>query len=41
VEDLIDCQEGSDGSLIFQVGNRERSGDLINFQVGREKIPSC
>jgi hypothetical protein len=23
------------------VGNGERSGDLIDCQVGREKIPSC
>jgi hypothetical protein len=23
------------------VGNEERSGDLIDCQVGREKIPSC
>jgi hypothetical protein len=41
VDDLIDCQEGSDGSSSCQVGNGERSGDLINYQVGRKKIPSC
>jgi hypothetical protein len=40
IEDLIDCQEGSDGSSSFHVGNGDRSGDLIDFQVDREKIPS-
>ena len=38
VDDLIDCQEGSDGSLDFQMGNEEGSLDLIDLQVGRGGI---
>jgi hypothetical protein len=41
VDDLIYCQEGSDGRSSFQVGDGERSSDLIDSQMGRKKIPSC
>jgi hypothetical protein len=38
---LIDFQEGSDGSSIFQVGNEGGSLDIIDYQVGRGGIPKC
>jgi hypothetical protein len=41
VDGLIDYLKGSDGSSSCRVGNGERSGDLIDCQVDREKIPSC
>jgi hypothetical protein len=39
VDDLINSQEGSVGSLIFLVGNEEGSLDLIDFHGGRREIP--
>jgi hypothetical protein len=39
VDDLINFQEGSDGSSSFQVANEEGSLDLIDFHGGRREIP--
>jgi len=35
MDDLIDFQVGSEVIPDFQVGNGERSVDIISFQVGR------
>jgi hypothetical protein len=41
VIDLSDYQVGSDEILDCQVGNPERSVDLMRCRVGREETPSC
>jgi hypothetical protein len=39
MEDLMNCQEGSDENSDFQVGNEMRSSeDLIDCQEGRSEI---
>jgi hypothetical protein len=40
VEDLIDCQKGSDGISSFQVGNEEVSLDIIDCEKGSDGISS-
>jgi hypothetical protein len=39
LEDLINCQEDSEGSLDCQEGNEMRSIDLIECQVGSREFP--
>jgi hypothetical protein len=39
VDDLINIQEGSDGSSSFQVGKEEGSLHIIEFHGGRREIP--
>jgi hypothetical protein len=39
VDDLINFQEGSDGSSSFQVANEKGSLDLIDLYGGRREIP--
>jgi hypothetical protein len=41
IEDLIDCQEESNGNSYCQVGNEMGPVDLIVCQVSRREIPNC